>query len=191
IEAATKELPGEKHERYLAAGVREAEADLIAPDRDMAEFFDAALEQLEASDLQATPQQVANWLGSDVAGQLNAAGTQLADSQLTPEALVALVNLVAAGDISGRTGKDLLPEVLDGADPEQLVAERGLKAISDEGALQTLVDGVIGANPELVERVRKNPKAINALLGLVMKESRGTARPDVVRELLSERLNVS
>lgn len=184
IEAQTPELPAEKEARYLKVGVREAEAALIALDRDMAAFFDDALRQLQEAGNKASPQQLANWLGSDVAGELNARGVELNDSALTPGALLALVTLVAGGDISGRTAKDLLPEVMDGADPHALVEERGLKAISDEGALEEVIGRVLAANPELVERVRANPRAINALLGLVMKETRGTAKPDTVRELL-------
>ncbi len=98
--------------------------------------------------------------------------------------------LVENGEISGRTGKDLLPEVVDGASARELVAARGLGQISDEGAVAELVDRVIEQNQNLVDSVAQNPKAVNALLGLVMKESRGKAKPDLVRKLLNERLGV-
>lgn len=191
IRAATPELPAAREARYLQAGVRETEAHLLAMDNSVAKFFDEALTRLSARGSQATAQQLANWLGSEVIGQLNSSGQQLHESALSPAALVELVTLVAEGSISGRTGKDLLPEVLDGADPAKLVEERGLKLISDDSALQAMVDEVVAANPELVEKVRENPNAINALLGQVMRQSKGQAKPDVVRRLLEERLLVS
>ena len=187
IRSETPELPGAKLARYLAAGIREVEANYIAMDRDLAGFFDRGLSLLAAP---ATPQQLANWLVSDVSGHLNAAGESLRNTKLTPESLVALVSLIADGSISGKTAKDLLPEVIAGADPGQLVEERGLKVISDSGAVEALVDKVIAGNPDLVEKVRANPNAINALLGQVMKVSKGKAPPEQVRALLQERLGL-
>jgi aspartyl-tRNA(Asn)/glutamyl-tRNA(Gln) amidotransferase subunit B len=182
VRAATPESPRAKAARYAAAGVRPEDADLIAHEAPLARFFDAALGE------GAEPQALANWLLGDVAGFLNARGLTLADSGLRPEHLRRLVALVAKGDISGKTAKDLLPEVMAGGDPARLVAERGLAQISDASALETLVDSVLHANPDLVARVQANPNAINALLGAVMKESRGQAKPDAVRRLLAERL---
>lgn len=189
IRAATGELPATKEARYVAAGVREADAAVIALDRDLASFFDTCLGLLGGGG--ATPQQLANWLGSDVGGWLNAAGLQLGESRLTPGALVALVGMVAGGEISGKTAKDLLPEVMEGADPVALVAERGLRQISDDGAVAAIVERTVADNPDLVAKVAANPNAINALLGLVMRETRGQARPDLVRRLLEESLGLA
>jgi aspartyl-tRNA(Asn)/glutamyl-tRNA(Gln) amidotransferase subunit B len=187
IRRATPELPDSKLERYLVLGLREADAQLVAFDTGLAGFFDAALAAAGQPDAELA-RNLANWLNSDVSGYLNAAGIQLAESQLTPEHLLALVTLVTDGSISGRTAKDLLAEVMQGADPRQLVAERGLGQISDDSALRELVDGVMAGNTDLVGKVRQNPNAVNALLGLVMRESRGKAKPELVRKLLLERL---
>jgi aspartyl-tRNA(Asn)/glutamyl-tRNA(Gln) amidotransferase subunit B len=184
IRAATPELPDSKRERYLAAGLREFDADLIAFDVTLARFFDAAL--AGGSDAQA----LANWLNGDVTGYLRARGERLEDSPLTPGALVALVALVESGEISGKTAKELLPEVMAGADPKSLVAERGLGQIADEEQVAELVDRVLAANAAIADSVSENPKAVNALLGLVMRESRGKAKPELVRRLLNERLRV-
>jgi aspartyl-tRNA(Asn)/glutamyl-tRNA(Gln) amidotransferase subunit B len=184
IRAATPELPESKRQRYLAAGVREFDTDLIAYDVSLSRFFDAALGEGVGA------QPLANWLNGDVTGYLRGRGENLADSALTPASLVSLVSLVESGEISGKTGKDLLPEVMSGADPRRLVAERGLGQIADEAQVAELVERVLAANRPLVESVRENPKAVNALLGLVMKESRGKAKPDLVRRLLNERLGV-
>ena len=184
IREATPELPDSKRQRYLAAGLRPFDADLIAYDIELARFFDSAL------DAGGEPQAVANWLNGDVTGYLRGRSESLADSDLTPRLLVDLVALVESGEISGKTAKDILPEVMTGAEPRRLVEERGLGQIADEGEIERLVERVLGDNEAIVASVRENPKAVNALLGLVMKESRGKAKPDLVRRLLNEKLEV-
>jgi aspartyl-tRNA(Asn)/glutamyl-tRNA(Gln) amidotransferase subunit B len=179
------ELPGGKRERYLALGLRPADAELIAFDVEVAAFFDAA-----AAAYDGEPQKLANWLVGDVAGLLNAGGRTLAETGLRPEALAAMVRMIDDGAISGKIGKEILPDLVAGEAPNAVVARRGLNVIQDEDALAGLVDKVIAANPEVVASVAANPKAINALLGRVMQESRGTARPDAVRRLLQQRLGL-
>ncbi len=180
--AALPELPQAKRERYLAVGLRAADAELIAYDVCVAKFFDEALTLYGGP-----PQNVANWL-SEVAGRLAAAELDLAASDLSASTLVSLLALVDDGTISATAAKELLPELLRGADPEGLVRQRGLGQVSDESTIAALIEGVIADNPDLVERVRVNPKAVNALLGKVMQASKGAAKPDLVRRLLLERL---
>lgn len=176
------ELPLAKLARYVAAGVRDEDAFLIAYDVESARFFDAT-----TSIYGGAPQSVANWL-AEVSGRLHAAETTLADSALTPANLVRLMTLVDEGTISVTAAKELLADVVAGADPEELVESRGLAQLSDASELGALVDRVLAENPELIERVRANPKAMNALLGKVMQASRGAAKPDLARRLLAERL---
>lgn len=88
--------------------------------------------------------------------------------------------------------KDLLAEVMEGADPEKLVDERGLKAVVDAEAIRALVEKVVAANPQVVEQIKGGKaQAINALLGQVMRQSKGTAQPDLVRQLLAEAIGVT
>ena len=183
VQAATPELPEAKLARYAAAGVRAYDAEILAYDVALARFFDEAVALYDGN-----AQTLANWLNGDVTGYLNAHGLELETSQLTPEHLATLVELVDNGTLSGKIAKDLLPDVMAGAAPATLVEERGLSQISDESALERLVDGVLSAQPDLVARVRENPKAVNALLGQVMKESRGQANPEAVRALLGRKL---
>jgi len=183
VRAATPELPDAKEGRYLALGVRPADANLIAYDTALSSFFDAALAHYSGE-----AQGLANWLSGDVTGWLNAQGLTLDASELTPAHLAKLVSRVDAGKISGRAAKDILPEVMRGADPEEVVRARGLEQITDAGALEALVEDVMAQNPKLVEQARANPKAVNALLGQVMKGSKGKAKPELVRELLSRAL---
>ncbi len=181
--AAMPELPQARLGRYLADGVRGTEAAQIAYDHAVARLFDATVAAYTGP-----AQNVANWLTGEVAGRVNALGVSAADTKLTPAALARLVELVDGGSLSATAAKDLVPDLLEGADPAELVASRGLGQVSDVAALEALVAKAVEANPELVERVRANPKAINALLGKVMAASQGKANPDLARRLLEERL---
>ncbi len=185
VRAAMPELPADKKRRYQQAGVKDYDAEILAYDRELSGLFDAALAA------GAPAQALANWLNADVRGWLAANEKKVDETALTPEHLAALVKLADEGKITSRVAKELLPEVMAGADPAALVKERGLEAVSDEGALGQIVDEVIAANPAVVEQIRAGKtKAINALLGQVMKATRGTARPDLVRKLLAEKIGL-
>ncbi|WP_104991464.1 Asp-tRNA(Asn)/Glu-tRNA(Gln) amidotransferase subunit GatB [Deinococcus sp. NW-56] len=185
VRARMPELPAAKRERYLAAGVRGADAQTLSHDVTLSRFYDAAL--MGGAD----PQKLANWLLSDVAGLLAAREVALAASALQPAHLAALVRLIDEGTISGKIAKDLLPDVLDGHDPERLVQERGLAVVTDTGAIDAAIDAAIAADPATVEKVRAgNAKAMNALFGPVMKATGGQAQPEVVRERLRAKLGL-
>jgi len=186
IRAAMPELPAQKFSRYVASGIREYDAEILAYNASLAKFFDAALEGYTGN-----PQSLANWLGSDVAGYLNERGLEIGDTRLTPQNLAKLAGLQERGEITSRVAKNLLGEVMEGADPERLVEERGLKVVADTGAIRALVEKVVAANPQVVEQIQGGKtQAINALLGQVMRESKGTAKPDLVRQLLAEVIGV-
>ncbi|MEZ0347672.1 MAG: Asp-tRNA(Asn)/Glu-tRNA(Gln) amidotransferase subunit GatB [Thermus sp.] len=186
VQANMPELPWQKEGRYRALGIKEKDAEVLAYSPALARFLDRALALGEAS-----PQALANWLLADVAGLLNERGLSLEETRLTPEALSRLVALFERGEVTSRVAKALLPEVLEGQDPEALVRERGLGVVADEGALKGVVAEVIAAMPEAVESVRQGKlKALDALVGQVMKRTKGQARPDLVRRLLQEALGV-
>ena len=185
IRADMPEMPAAKRDRYLARGVRAEDAALIAYDVASSAAFDATCAAFDGP-----AQTVANWLLSEVAGRLGQDGRTLAEADLDAATLASLLALVHDGTISNAVAKDLLPEVLAGADPVALVEERGLARVADEGALGELIDAVMAANPKVVASAKEQPKAINALLGRVMKESGGTADPAVVRRLLEERVGI-
>jgi len=183
VVARMPELPAAKEARFVALGVRPADAHLIAYDVATTAAFERAVAAYAGA-----PQNVANWLVTDVAGVLHERGATLDACAMRPEGLAALLALVDEGVISGKIAKDLLPEVIDGADPRERVARFGLRQVSDEDELGSVVDRVLEANPDLVARVAHNPKAVNALLGAVMRATDGTAKPDLVRRLLEERV---
>ena len=185
LRARLPELPDQRARRYVEAGVRAYDAEILAYDLELAPFFDEAMKS------GADPQKLANWLNADVRGYLTQRGVAIGETGLTPANLAKLVRLVEGGTITGRVAKEILPEVMAGADPERLVEEKGLKAVTDEGALRELVAKVIAENPQVVEQIRAGKtKAINALLGQVMRATRGTAPPELVRRLLEEAIGV-
>lgn len=185
VKARMPELPEAKRGRYLAAGVRESNAQTLSLSVPLSRFYDEALKT------GAEPQKLANWLLTDVAGQLTAAEIGLAESKLQPAHLGALVRLIDAGTISGKIAKDLLPDVMAGQDPEVLVGQRGLNVVTDTAAIDAAIDAVMQADPATVEKVRAgNAKAMNALFGPVMKAMGGQAKPEVVRERLSAKLGL-
>ncbi len=186
VRDAMPELPRAKRARYEALGVKPADAEQIAFDVDMARFFDEATRAYEGPS-----QVIANWLLGDISGVLHAQGLTLEGVPLQPVTLAAMVHLIDAETISGKIAKDLLPEIIAGEDPEALVNARGLRQVVDVSAVSELVDRVLADHPDIVASVGDNPKALNALLGRVMKESQGTAKPELVRRLLSERLALS
>lgn len=187
IKAAMPELPAQKYARYLASGIRPYDAEILAYNASLSRFFDQALERYEGN-----PQSLANWLNADIAGYLNERGLEIHDTRLTPQNLAKLAGLQERGDITSRVAKDLLAEVMEGADPEKLVNERGLKAVVDAEAIRALVEKVVAANPQVVEQIKGGKaQAINALLGQVMRQSKGTAQPDLVRQLLAEAIGVT
>ncbi|RJF72025.1 Asp-tRNA(Asn)/Glu-tRNA(Gln) amidotransferase subunit GatB [Deinococcus cavernae] len=195
VQARMPELPVQKRERYLAAGVREADAQAISLNVPISRFYDEALKHgMDAQPVDAQPldaQKLANWLLSDVAGHLSAQEIGLADTKLQPAHLAALVRLIDAGTISGKIGKDLLPDVMQGLDPTRLVEERGLVVVTDTAAIDAAVDAAMQADPATVEKVRGgNAKAMNALFGPVMKSMGGKAKPEVVRERLQAKLGL-
>ncbi|AWR85298.1 Asp-tRNA(Asn)/Glu-tRNA(Gln) amidotransferase subunit GatB [Meiothermus taiwanensis] len=186
LKAAMPELPAQKYARYVEAGVRPYDAEILAYNPSLARFFDQTL-----ACYRGNPQTVANLLNADVAGYLNERQMEVQETALTPEHLAALAGLFERREITNRVLSQLLPEVMEGADPLKLVEERGLRAVADEGALRPLVERVVAANPKVVEQVKGgNLKAANALLGPIMKETKGTAKADVVKKMLGEMLGV-
>jgi aspartyl-tRNA(Asn)/glutamyl-tRNA(Gln) amidotransferase subunit B len=186
LQLAMPELPAQKYARYVAAGLKAKDAEVIAYDAGLAPFFDQATQAHSGN-----PQKIADLLNADVAGYLNERQQSIVQTGLSPQNLAHLVGLFERGEITSRVVKELLPEVMNGANPEQLVTERGLKVVVDQNAIRTLVEKVITANPQVVANIKEGKlQAANALLGQVMKETKGTAKPELVRQLIGEVLGV-
>jgi aspartyl-tRNA(Asn)/glutamyl-tRNA(Gln) amidotransferase subunit B len=180
-------LPAQKQALYEADGVAADAAHQIAYDVRAGRLFEAT-----RAAWSGPASMIAAWLTSEVAGALRARDVD--PTTLSPESsdfarrFADLLRLVHEGTISATVGKDLLVDVIGGADAVTLVDERGLAKVSDEGALAAVVDEVMRSLPDVVASARVTPKAVNALLGRVMKETGGTADAAVVRRLIQERL---
>lgn len=181
------ELPDARRQRYVAVyGLSEYDADLVTATASMAAFFEETVRRYPQ------PKAVNNWLVGDVTAYLNASGKELEDLPVTPDHLAGLLRLVEEGTISGRTAKELLPEMLStGARPDDLVQAKGLGQISDPAQLTPVINEVIAGHPGPVADVRAGKRqALTFLVGQVMKQTRGRANPELATRLLQERLGL-
>ncbi len=184
IRRAMPELPEAKRQRYIDTGVPPAAATLLVASRERAEFFEKAVSGGAAYDA------VANLVVGDLAGMLNTAQTGFERSPVTPDDVATLQKRVADGTISGKIAKDLLRSVFNReGSVDQLIESRGLKQISDSGAIEQIVDQVLARNAKQVEDYRAGKdKAFNSLVGQVMKATQGKANPAQVNEMLKKKL---
>ena len=184
IRGSMPELPEAKRQRYVDNGVPAAVAGLLVASRDRAEFFERAVAG------GAAPDAVAHLVVGDLAGMLNDAQSAFSRSPVTPDDVATLQKRVADGTISGKIAKDLLRAVFNGEGRvDALIESRGLKQISDAGAIEQIVDEVLAKNAKQVEDYRAGKdKAFNSLVGQVMKATQGKANPAQVNEILRKKL---
>jgi aspartyl-tRNA(Asn)/glutamyl-tRNA(Gln) amidotransferase subunit B len=184
VRAQMPELPRQKRERFEAEhGLSAYDIGLLTQSRELADFFEAAVALHQKPD---SSKVMANWILRDLLRALKDHEIEFEAAAITPEALASLLGLVDAGRLTVKTAQELLPElVLSGGEPEALMQERGLEAVSDGGVIEAAVTEVLEANPEAVETLRAgDQKAINFLMGQVMKKMKGKADPSQVRELI-------
>jgi aspartyl-tRNA(Asn)/glutamyl-tRNA(Gln) amidotransferase subunit B len=183
--AALPELPDAKRRRYMDRyGLTPHDAAAVTGSAAAAAFFEDVIR------LYPRPKVVSNWLTGDVAAYLNASGKELEDLPVTPPHVAELLDLVERGTISGRTAKEILPEMLErGERAQTIVSRRGLLQISDEGDVARVVDDVIRGQPGPVSDYRAGKQqALTFLVGQVMRKTQGRANPELVNRLLREKL---
>jgi len=179
------ELPAQKRDRYESKLELSAyDARVLTDDRAVAEYFEAAVAA------NANPKQAANWVMGDIAAYLNANKLGITDIAITPEALGEMVNLIEDKTISSKIAKDILPELLSkGGSPKELVESKGLIQISDQSALEAIIDEVIAAHPKELEQYRKGKTKLQGFfVGQVMKKTSGRADPKLTNQLLGKKL---
>jgi len=184
IRAGLPELPDARKARYVERfGLSPYDAGVLVAEKDTAEFFEAVANGRDAK-------QAANWVMGDLFAMLNRRGVGIAQSPIAATALGKLLDLIADGTISGRIAKDLFVAMEEtGKDPAALVEERGLKQVTDTGAIEAAIKAVIDANPGQVAAYKAKPTLFGWFVGQVMKSTGGKANPKVVNDLLRKALD--
>lgn len=180
------ELPDARKQRLMDAfGLSSYDAGILTATRQMAEYFDAVVEK------EADAKLTANWMMGELAKKLNAEGKSIVESPVSAASLAGLVKLITKGTISNKIAKTVFEEMWQtGGEAEAIVKEKGLVQITDTKAIEAIVDAVIAANQKAVDDYKGgNAKAIGALVGQVMKQSKGKANPAMVNQLLKQKLD--
>lgn len=185
IQDTMEELPAARRARFMKDyGLGEYDAQVLVADPAMADYYE------EAAKTAKDAKKTANWVIGDLSAALNRDNRTFANAGVAPEHLAQLVNLVADDTISGKQAKTVFEDMLSsGKEPAKIVEEKGMKQVTDEGAIMALVTEVLDANPKSVEDYKAGKdRAIGFLVGQVMKKSRGTANPKRTNELIREEL---
>ncbi len=185
IKDTIPELPDARHSRFVEAyGLPPYDAEVLTTSKEMADFYDGVLACYNE------PKLASNWIMSELMGLLNAAGLEITESKITPAALGKLLELIGKGEISGKIAKSVFEEMFNtGEDPALIVEKKGLTQISDADTLHQIVSKVLAENPQSVEDYHGGKKkALGFLVGQIMKETKGQANPQLVNDLLQEKL---
>ncbi len=186
IRASLPELPEQKKQRYIdELGLSDYNAELLTANRETAFYFETALAEIPTQNA-----QLANWILGDLTGALNKANLEISDSPISPQMLAQLISRISDDTISGKIAKDVFEAMWQGeGSADEIIEARGLKQITDSGAIESLIDAVIAANPEQVEQYRAGKdKVLGFFVGQVMKQSQGKANPGQVNAILREKL---
>ena len=178
------ELPDEKKARFVGDyGLSAYDASVLVAERETAEFFETVAKGRDAK-------LAANWVMSELFGRLNKAGIGVQQSPVSAPALGGLIDLIADDTISGRIAKDVFGEMFEtGKDAAVIVEAKGLKQITDTGAIEAVVDRIVAGSPDNVAQYKGgNAKVLGWFVGQVMKETQGKANPKLVNELLRKKL---
>jgi aspartyl-tRNA(Asn)/glutamyl-tRNA(Gln) amidotransferase subunit B len=185
IRSRLPELPDEKKARFvLDFGMTEYDAGVLTAEVAAADYFEAVARGRDGK-------QAANWVINELFGRLNKEGRSIETSPLAPDQLGGLLDLLSRDEISGKIAKDVF-EILwtEGGDPATIVEERGLRQVTDTGAIEAAVEAVIAANPGQVEKARAKPSLAGWFVGQVMKATGGKANPQTVNELVRAKLGI-
>jgi len=183
--AELPELPVVRTRRFLEEyGLPDYDAGVLTATRDVGEYFEASVK------LFPQPKTVSNWVMGELTRELNNTGTAIGASPVSPERLATLLRMVEQGTVSLKVARDIFPEMYrTGKAPEQIVQEKGLTQVSDEGALSQVIDDVLAKNPAQVAQFKQGKQQVlGFLVGQVMKSSGGKANPGKVNELLKHKL---
>jgi aspartyl-tRNA(Asn)/glutamyl-tRNA(Gln) amidotransferase subunit B len=190
LRADLPELPDQKKARFIAdCGLSPYDAGVLVAERESADFYEAVLAKL--ADKARDGKLAANWVINELFGRLNKEGRDITGSPVSADQLGAIVDLIGEDTISGKIAKDLFEIVwTEGGDPRALVETRGMKQVTDLGAIEKVVDDIIAANPDKAAQAKAKPAMIGWFVGQVMKSSGGKANPQAVNDLLKSKLGI-
>jgi aspartyl-tRNA(Asn)/glutamyl-tRNA(Gln) amidotransferase subunit B len=179
------ELPDEKKARFMADyGLSPYDASVLVAERASADFFE---EVAKGRDGKAA----ANWIINELFGRLNKEGKDITESPVSASQLGAIIELIGENVISGKIAKDLFEIVFtEGGDPREIVEKRGMKQVTDMGAIERAVDEIIAANPDKVEQAKAKPTLLGWFVGQTMKATGGKANPQALNEILKQKLGI-
>jgi aspartyl-tRNA(Asn)/glutamyl-tRNA(Gln) amidotransferase subunit B len=192
IAATLPELPEAKKARFQAEyGLGDYDANALCDSQALAQYFERTAERGKDAKL------AANWILTDLLGQLNASGATLQEAPIKPEQLGHLIERIKDNTLSSKMAKQVFEALWQGeaqGDVDQIIEARGLKQVSDSGALETLINEVVASNPDQVAQYRaadegKRKKLIGFFVGQIMKASKGQANPQLVNQLLNKALS--
>jgi aspartyl-tRNA(Asn)/glutamyl-tRNA(Gln) amidotransferase subunit B len=180
------ELPDARRSRFMREyGLSAYDAGVLTAERESAEFFEAVAKGRDGK-------TAANWVINELFGRLNRDGLEIGASPVSAAQLGGIIDLIASGAISGKIAKDVFEIVWsEGGDPAEIVEKRGLRQVTDTGAIEAAIDKVIAANPDKVEQAKAKPQAIGWFVGQVMKSTGGKANPQAVNEVLKRKLGLA
>ncbi|WP_027837697.1 Asp-tRNA(Asn)/Glu-tRNA(Gln) amidotransferase subunit GatB [Pyruvatibacter mobilis] len=183
IRATLPEMPDQKKARFVEQfGLKPYDAGVLAGDKASSDFFEQVAEGRDA-------RVAANWVTGELFGALNKLGKDIDESPVSAEQLGELIDLISDNTISGRIAKDVFEIMLETGDaPGKIVEDKGLKQVTDTGAIEAIVDEILAANPEKVAEAKEKPKLAGWFVGQVMKASQGKANPAMVNEILAKKL---
>ena len=191
LASALPELPDAKKARFTGDyGLPAYDAGVLVADRDVADYYEACV---TAGGKKRDAKAVANWVMGDIAAAANAQGLSVAQTHVPAAHVAELVDLIGDNTISGKIAKDVLALMFGeerDASPREIVERRGLKQVTDTGAIEKAVDEIIAANPEKVEQAKAKPTMLGWFVGQVMKSTGGKANPQAVNDLLKSKLGL-
>ncbi|MBT8456420.1 MAG: Asp-tRNA(Asn)/Glu-tRNA(Gln) amidotransferase subunit GatB [Rhodobacteraceae bacterium] len=184
IAASLPELPDEKKARFVTDfGITEYDASVLTAEAENAAFFEEVARGRDGK-------MAANWVINELFGRLKKEDHDITESPMSAAQLGGILDLIAKGDISGKIAKDLFEIVYtEGGDPAGIVEARGMKQVTDTGAIEAAVDQIIADNPAQVEKAKENPKLAGWFVGQVMKATGGKANPKAVNEIVAKKLS--
>lgn len=184
IQANMEELPDARKARYMSElGLKDYDAGVLVNNRDLADFFELVCKYTKDY------KKAANWVIVDMIAALNKANLKLNENPCDPKHLATMIDMVNAGEISGKQAKVVFEEIMKGKDPKQVVEEKGMKQMSDTSQLLSIVTTVLDNNPQSIEDFKNGKdRAVGFLVGQVMKASKGQANPAMTNKMIQEEL---